>query len=649
MAPGNSDGTIQGPKTPKTPNMSTRRVSMLGETEGMFTPKSKPEDNHIRVVCRVRPLNEHTEGGNQTITSFPDDTTVTILGKDLNLGHNFTYDRVFNGTSTQQDIYEYSIKSTLEDVLNGYNGTILAYGQTGSGKSYTMLGPSINDEMSKGLIPRISDELFDRIKLGSPDIEYTVSISIMEIYLEQINDLLVENNTKLSIHEDKENGIHVKGLSYGSISSTKELYGFINLGIKNRTSTVTNMNMASSRSHAIFQIKVTQKNLRDESVKKSSLFLIDLAGSEKVDKTGAIGQTLQEAKNINSSLSALGNVINALTDHKSTHIPYRDSKLTRILQESLGGNSRTTLILNISPSYQNELETYSTLRFGSRAKTIKNRAYINTELSNNELKFRLKQLERENEQNRLYIEKLQNKLKYSESSPGPDYSKSPVTPKKDFESKIPVFKSSVSPISPNSSAKLLETLKAKDEKIKNLEEEILNNKITNLRISNDDEIKLNKLEKALNKLSGKLTDVEVININLRKHLMVSEKIIEQRDQSIEYLNKILTDQQKNLVNQSMNFENKLHLLKSRLQDQQISEKMNRQMSHLKVESNSPGQAYNSRLNSPTSPISPRTGLRLNIVKPIVGGHNDSEEEEDDYGFDDKSFHIHKKENINTAI
>ena len=153
----------------------------------------------------------------------------------------------------------------------------------------------------------------------------------------------------------------------------------------------TTMNVESSRSHSIFQLCITQKNTVTGSTKTGKLSLVDLAGSEKAGKTGATGQTLEEAKKINKSLSCLGNVINSLTDGKSLHIPYRDSKLTRILQESLGGNARTSLIINCSPSPYNELETLSTLRFGVRAKSIKNKAKINTELSPAELKILLKQ------------------------------------------------------------------------------------------------------------------------------------------------------------------------------------------------------------------------------------------------------------------
>lgn len=196
-------------------------------------------------------------------------------------------------------------------------------------------------------------------------------------------------NDNLPIHEDKTKGVYVKGLSEIYVSSVDEVYDVMRQGTASRSVASTNMNQESSRSHSIFALAITQKNMETGSSKSGQLFLVDLAGSEKVGKTGATGQLLEEAKKINKSLSALGNVINALTDGKSTHIPYRDSKLTRILQESLGGNSRTTLIVNCSPSSYNVQETLSTLKFGTRAKNIKNRPKINAELSASELKSQL--------------------------------------------------------------------------------------------------------------------------------------------------------------------------------------------------------------------------------------------------------------------
>ncbi|KAJ4371368.1 Kinesin heavy chain [Neocucurbitaria cava] len=292
--------------------------------------------------------------------------------------------------SRQADVFDYSIRPTVDDILNGYNGTVFAYGQTGAGKSYTMMGSDIDDDVGKGVIPRIVQQIFASILASPSNIEYTVRVSYMEIYMERIRDLLVPQNDNLPVHEEKNRGVYVKGLLEVYVSSQEEVYEVLRRGGTARAVSATNMNQESSRSHSIFVVTVTQKNVETGSMKSGQLFLVDLAGSEKVGKTGASGQTLEEAKKINKSLSALGMVINSLTDSKASHVPYRDSKLTRILQESLGGNSRTTLIINCSPSSYNDAETLSTLRFGMRAKTIKNKAKVNAELSPAELKAMLK-------------------------------------------------------------------------------------------------------------------------------------------------------------------------------------------------------------------------------------------------------------------
>ena len=295
--------------------------------------------------------------------------------------------------SKQADVFDYSILPTVDDILNGYNGTVFAYGQTGAGKSYTMMGSDMDDEVGKGVIPRIIQQIFASILASPSNIEYTVRVSYMEIYMERIRDLLVPQNDNLPVHEEKNRGVYVKGLLEVYVSSEDEVYEVLRRGGSARAVSATNMNAESSRSHSIFVITVNQKNVETGSLKSGQLFLVDLAGSEKVGKTGASGQTLEEAKKINKSLSALGMVINCLTDSKTQHIPYRDSKLTRILQESLGGNSRTTLIINCSPSSYNDIETLGTLRFGMRAKTIKNKAKVNAELSPAELKAMLKKVQ----------------------------------------------------------------------------------------------------------------------------------------------------------------------------------------------------------------------------------------------------------------
>ncbi|KAI1470236.1 kinesin-domain-containing protein [Daldinia caldariorum] len=344
--------------------------------------------NSIKVVARFRPQNKiELASGGEPIVTFDGPDTCTLNSAEAT--GTFTFDRVFNMQGRQVDIFEYSIKPTVDDILNGYNGTVFAYGQTGAGKSYTMMGTSIEDDEGKGITPRIVEQIFSSIMSSPPTIEYTVRVSYMEIYMERIRDLLAPQNDNLPVHEEKNRGVYVKGLLEIYVSSVEEVFEVMKRGGNARAVSATNMNQESSRSHSIFVITISQKNLETGSMKSGQLFLVDLAGSEKVGKTGASGQTLEEAKKINKSLSALGMVINALTDGKSSHVPYRDSKLTRILQESLGGNSRTTLIINCSPSSYNDAETLSTLRFGMRAKSIKNKAKVNAELSPAELKAML--------------------------------------------------------------------------------------------------------------------------------------------------------------------------------------------------------------------------------------------------------------------
>ncbi|KAJ2403197.1 hypothetical protein GGI23_000126 [Coemansia sp. RSA 2559] len=368
------------------------------------------QSNNIKVIARFRPPNSlEQKSGGIPVVDIEDETTVGIKC-DEHIG-SFTFDRVFGSETTQSQIYNYAIRDTLEDVFNGYNGTVFCYGQTGSGKTFTMMGADIDNEDLKGIIPRIVEGIFGQIIESPPTLEYMVKASYMEIYMERIRDLLNPDEANLPIHEDKANGVYVKGLMEVFVSSIDEVYQVMRQGAKNRVVGSTNMNAESSRSHSIFQISIEQKDTVSGKTKIGRLFLVDLAGSEKVGKTGATGQTLEEAKKINKSLSALGMVINALTDGKSTHIPYRDSKLTRILQESLGGNSRTTLIINCSPSSFNASETVSTLRFGMRAKSIKNKAKVNQEFSPAELKFMLKKSRAQCITFQVYISALEGEVK----------------------------------------------------------------------------------------------------------------------------------------------------------------------------------------------------------------------------------------------
>ncbi|CAE7906938.1 KLP1 [Symbiodinium sp. KB8] len=262
--------------------------------------------------------------------------------------------------------------------MEGYNGCLLAYGQTGAGKTHTMSGPDVDDDELKGIIPRVGDAFFNFAAEADESVEFAIKCSYVEIYMERICDLLV--------HEDPNMGVYIADCTEVYVTSRDEMLEVMKTGNANRKVAATGMNEGSSRSHSLFVVTLIQKNTETGLMRTGKFYMVDLAGSETVNKTGATGQTLEEAKKINQSLSALGNVINALTDSRMTHVPYRDSKLTRVLQEALGGNSQTALIINCSPSSYNEAETLSTLRFGKRAKRVKNRAVVNKELSPEQMK-----------------------------------------------------------------------------------------------------------------------------------------------------------------------------------------------------------------------------------------------------------------------
>jgi len=418
---------------PSAPGLVTKKSKELGESVSVAPAKTGTNtapaggniimpavpsmgSGNVNVVCRVRPTNKkELEMNLGTCVEFNDEKTISLktsANSEAGPGNQkFVFDRVFPMNCTQENIYHFAAKPVVNSVLEGFNGTVFAYGQTSSGKTHTMQGPSIDDLEMRGIIPRMVNTVFDHISSSPEHIEWTVKVSIVEIYLEKIRDLISPEKSNLKVREDKARGIYIEDVTETYVANEMEVYDCMKLGASNRAISATNMNEGSSRSHSIFMMSISQNNLHELSFKTGKLYLVDLAGSEKIGKTGAAGQTLEEAKMINKSLSALGNVINALTESKTgQHIPYRDSKLTRILQESLGGNSRTTLIITCSPSPFNEQETLSTLRFGYRAKSIKNNAKINREYTVPELKLLLDKAEKTLEQKEKRIKVLEHMI-----------------------------------------------------------------------------------------------------------------------------------------------------------------------------------------------------------------------------------------------
>ena len=387
--PLSSKGKLSTSNKPRTKEEKEKEDALLKELQ-------KANNDFIKVFVRFRPLNDLENGllsdnYGWTTPKFINESTIGIYStkeikdKDAQIPGNliFKYDKVFKLDSPQNEIYEYVGKRIVDDVMEGYNGTIFAYGQSGSGKTYTMYGPDIFDDLYKGIIPRIVEDIFNYVEKADDNVDFQFKLSVLEIYKEVMYDLLTQTGD-LKIQENPETGVKIDGLSEVYLSSLNEFFDYVELSQINRKTAETKLNHNSSRSHCLLILEISQSFKKEKLIKKGILNLVDLAGSEKISKTGAVGLTLEEAKKINLSLSTLGNVIHALT-HKAEHIPYRDSKLTRLLKESLGGNYKTSLIVTCSPHSYNLDEVVSSLLFAKRVKTIKNVVKVNIKYSYEEL------------------------------------------------------------------------------------------------------------------------------------------------------------------------------------------------------------------------------------------------------------------------
>ncbi|CAK6960965.1 kinesin-like protein KIF17 [Scomber scombrus] len=337
----------------------------------------------VKVVVRCRPLNDREHAlGCKMVLCMDLHRCQCFIEKPRAVDEppkQFTFDGTYFIDQNTEQMYNEIAYPLVEGVTEGYNGTIFAYGQTGSGKSFTMQGVT-EPAAQKGVIPRAFEHVFESIQCAE-NTKFLVRASYLEIYNEEVRDLL-GNDTKqrLELKEHPEHGVYVRDLSMHTVHSVGECERIIEQGWRNRAVGYTLMNKDSSRSHSIFTIHLEICNTDGDGqdhLRAGKLNLVDLAGSERQSKTGATGERLREATKINLSLSALGNVISALVDGRSKYIPYRDSKLTRLLQDSLGGNTRTLMIACLSPADNNYEESLSTLRYANRAKSIQNRPRIN--------------------------------------------------------------------------------------------------------------------------------------------------------------------------------------------------------------------------------------------------------------------------------
>ncbi|XP_051150955.1 kinesin-like protein KIN-4A isoform X2 [Andrographis paniculata] len=383
------------------------------------------EDCCVKVAVHIRPLisDEKLQGCKDCVTVVPGKPQVQIGT------HSFTFDHVYgNAGSASTAMYEECVAPLVDGLFQGYNATVLAYGQTGSGKTYTM-GTNLKDGYETGLIPKVMNALFCKIETLKHEIEFQLHVSFIEIHKEEVRDLLdsalankqevngqsgkvaIPGRAPIQIRETSNGVITLAGTTECSVKTLKEMSDCLEQGSLSRATGSTNMNNQSSRSHAIFTITIEQMrklhpdisgdgNLNDcmtEEYLCAKLHLVDLAGSERAKRTGSDGLRFKEGVHINKGLLALGNVISALGDEKKrkegVHVPYRDSKLTRLLQDSLGGNSRTVMIACISPADINAEETLNTLKYANRARNIQNKPVINRDPMSNEMVKMRQQLE----------------------------------------------------------------------------------------------------------------------------------------------------------------------------------------------------------------------------------------------------------------
>ncbi|XBH91305.1 hypothetical protein VPH35_082730 [Triticum aestivum] len=428
------------PSPSHTPRSSTKAKRTLNNGAAIVASSPSPSPSlakgggggggvNIQVLLRCRPLSKEELSINTpvVITCNEQRREVSAAQNIANkqIDRTFVFDKVFGPKSKQQDVFNHAVVPLVGEVLDGYNCTIFAYGQTGTGKTYTMEGGGGKTQDGElpsdaGVIPRAVKRIFDILEEQSA--EYSMKVSFLELYNEELTDLLAPEESKFSddkskkpmaLMEDGKGGVFVRGLEEEVVSSASEIYKILERGSGKRKTAETFLNKQSSRSHSIFSITIHIKECTpegEEMIKCGKLNLVDLAGSENISRSGARDGRAREAGEINKSLLTLGRVINTLVEH-SGHIPYRDSKLTRLLRDSLGGKTKTCIIATIAPSVHCLDETLSTLDYAHRAKNIKNKPEVNQKMMKSalikDLYFEMDRLKQElyaaREKNGIYI------------------------------------------------------------------------------------------------------------------------------------------------------------------------------------------------------------------------------------------------------
>ncbi|XP_039748795.1 kinesin-like protein KIF18A isoform X2 [Pararge aegeria] len=403
--------------------------SRSGSTQNMAS--------NIKVVVRVRPLNDRELGqNNRTVIEVIDENRLVFDPKEdlppffyqgvqqpsknylkrANKELKFAFDCVCGPKTTNQDVFESATKDMLASLMEGYNCSVFVYGATGAGKTFTMIG----SKEHPGITYLTMDHLFRTISGFQVDREFDIGVSYIEVYNENVYDLLKPSSTPLQLRDYPQYGVTVAGLSIHNIKIAQELLDMLEFGNQNRTQHPTDANAESSRSHAVFQVYVTMRCKTSSQCRMVKLSMIDLAGSERASATGCVGERFKEGANINRSLLSLGNCINKLADG-SSYIPYRDSKLTRLLKDSLGGNCKTVMIANVSPSAISYEDTYNTLKYAARANKIQlsikkniidgNMNAAQSMKLNKELQRKLEEEEKKNKEHKEVQVKLERKIK----------------------------------------------------------------------------------------------------------------------------------------------------------------------------------------------------------------------------------------------